>query len=98
MVLPIVIVFQFVRSTSAETETQKQIMYRSAEGWIADGVTNAIDAQQRPVHQVVTQSYSCCRSTRLTRNKTANETASRMTDSVSATFSSCSKPWSIASG
>jgi hypothetical protein len=36
MVLPIVSVSQFVPSTSAQTETQKKITYRTAEGGIAD--------------------------------------------------------------
>ena len=48
--------------------------------------------QQGPLDHVVTWSHSGRRSTPLTRNKTANETASRITDNVSATFSSCSKP------
>ena len=38
MVLPVLSVFRFLRSTSAKTETQKKIKHRSAEGYIADCV------------------------------------------------------------
>src|SRR5215207_2767714 len=42
MVLPIVSVFRFLRYTSAKTETQKKITYRSAAGWSTDCVSRVI--------------------------------------------------------
>jgi len=40
-------VFRFLRSTSAKTETQMKIKYRSAEGWITDCISRLSKALRR---------------------------------------------------
>ena len=51
MVLRIVSVVRFLRSTSAKIELQKKLTYRSAEGWIADRVSPVMEARLRNIRK-----------------------------------------------